>query len=203
MEKPQNNLSDEDKQLIDRIRLKVADGTTITSMQELYNVPAQLYPPTTETEIRDVEAHLGFRLPTLIRELYLQVGNGGFGPEYGIIGTARGMSIYGYTLKDNPRLLMEIKTYLREEVEKLQQHHDVSNADRMLDETTKSEYEMWNTKGDTFIMYGYGGCNTTTYVDCSNPELPIYSVDQLNIQKHPRNTLRQWFSDWLDDKIKR
>jgi hypothetical protein len=201
-EKPQNALSDEDKKLIHRIRQKVADGNAITYMQEFHNAQAQLYPPITESELRDAETQIGFRLPALIRELYLQVGNGGFGPEYGIIGIDSGMSIYGYTLRDNPKLLVEIKNYLREEVEKLQQDQNGSDANRMLYEATKREYETWNSKGNTFIMYGYGGCNTTTYVDCSKRTLPIYSVDQLDVQKHPRNTLRQWFYDWLDDKIK-
>jgi hypothetical protein len=31
------------------------------------------------------EATLGFRLPTLLAELYLRIGDGGFGPEYGLL----------------------------------------------------------------------------------------------------------------------
>lgn len=43
-------------------------------------------PPASEAQIAAAEARLGFRLPALLRQLYRQVGNGGFGPGYGLRG---------------------------------------------------------------------------------------------------------------------
>jgi cell wall assembly regulator SMI1 len=40
-------------------------------------------PPATEEEVTQAEMQLGFALPSLLRRVYLEVGNGGFGPGYG------------------------------------------------------------------------------------------------------------------------
>ena len=40
----------------------------------------------TEVQLRETESALGFRLPGFLRELYTQLGNGGFPPEYGLMG---------------------------------------------------------------------------------------------------------------------
>ncbi|MEU7055101.1 SMI1/KNR4 family protein [Streptomyces sp. NPDC046197] len=41
--------------------------------------------PADADTIARAEAALGFRLPTLLADLYLRIGNGGFGPEYGLL----------------------------------------------------------------------------------------------------------------------
>lgn len=38
-----------------------------------------------ETELARAEAALGFSLPPLLAALYLRIGDGGFGPEYGLL----------------------------------------------------------------------------------------------------------------------
>lgn len=43
-------------------------------------------PPATLAQIVDAEGKLGFRLPDLLRQVYENVGNGGFGPGYGLFG---------------------------------------------------------------------------------------------------------------------
>jgi hypothetical protein len=42
------------------------------------NVPAML------EEVMELEAAIGYRLPEDLRKIYLEVGNGGFGPGYGL-----------------------------------------------------------------------------------------------------------------------
>jgi hypothetical protein len=42
--------------------------------------------PVTREAIYDAEQALGFALPELLRRLYEEVGNGGFGPGYGLFG---------------------------------------------------------------------------------------------------------------------
>ncbi|WP_405726662.1 SMI1/KNR4 family protein [Streptomyces sp. NBC_01537] len=44
-----------------------------------------LAPSVSEQDIADAEHALGFSLPPLLRLLYLQVANGGFGPEYTLL----------------------------------------------------------------------------------------------------------------------
>jgi len=45
------------------------------------------------------ERAIGFKLPGLLSAIYLEVGNGGFGPEYGILGTNGGAELDGCTLE--------------------------------------------------------------------------------------------------------
>ena len=42
--------------------------------------------PLPETVIAGVEESLGFRLQPLLRRVYGEIANGGFGPGYGILG---------------------------------------------------------------------------------------------------------------------
>ncbi len=44
------------------------------------------FPTTTVQKVASAEASIGMPLPLLLRELLIDVGNGGFGPGYGIIG---------------------------------------------------------------------------------------------------------------------
>jgi len=43
-------------------------------------------PPAATAEVDAAEAALGFPIPPLLRRLYMEVGNGGFGPSYGLEG---------------------------------------------------------------------------------------------------------------------
>jgi hypothetical protein len=45
-----------------------------------------LAPVATMGDLADAERRLGFALPSFYRRLLLEVGNGGFGPGYGLIG---------------------------------------------------------------------------------------------------------------------
>jgi hypothetical protein len=46
--------------------------------------------PASPDAVEEAEGLLGHRLPLLLRRLYLEVGNGGFGPGYGILGVRGG-----------------------------------------------------------------------------------------------------------------
>src|SRR6476661_2187908 len=72
--------------LIARIKERIAD--------DRFDDPdAPEYPPVTAAEIRKAEGRLGFRLPELLKALYTEVANGGFGPYDGIIGLEGGWGV--------------------------------------------------------------------------------------------------------------
>jgi hypothetical protein len=50
----------------------------------------RIYPPATEEQIAAEEQALDFALPSLYRQILTEVGNGGFGPGYGLIGVQDG-----------------------------------------------------------------------------------------------------------------
>lgn len=49
-------------------------------------LPHEIYDPVSESVVADVEQPLGFPFPSLLRQPYTEVGNGGFGPDGGIFG---------------------------------------------------------------------------------------------------------------------
>lgn len=49
-----------------------------------------VFPPASEALLQETEARLGFPLPPLLRVLYANVANGGFGPGMGIYGVLEG-----------------------------------------------------------------------------------------------------------------
>lgn len=51
-------------------------------------------PPASLEQIAASEAVLGFALPPLLRRIYLEVANGGFGPGYGVLGVEGGFVDY-------------------------------------------------------------------------------------------------------------
>jgi hypothetical protein len=70
--------------LIDRLALRVRSGRPFTDMSgPLEDSPP---PPVGIADIAAAEARLGLAFPQLLRDIYLRVGNGGFGPGYGLFG---------------------------------------------------------------------------------------------------------------------
>lgn len=63
-------------------------------------VPLPALTPATPEAVQEAEAVIGHTLPRLLRRLYLEVGNGGFGPGYGILGLRGGHHVGGQTALD-------------------------------------------------------------------------------------------------------
>jgi hypothetical protein len=161
-------LAPEDQELIDCIKARAQDPNRAT-----------VYPPVTVAQISDAEKQLGFHLPALVREIYLQVGNGGFGPGYGITGLAGGYEIYDFTLVDNCLISRD--------------------AERDFAEFGMSA-PGWHWEHQ-YIMYCYWGCNVTSIIDCSQPSIPVYTLDTYALDRNEPPALHQWWRDWLDGKI--
>ena len=53
------------------------------------------FPPTTAEQIHETEKQLGFAIPSLLQALYVQIANGGFGPETGLRGAYEGYGSIG------------------------------------------------------------------------------------------------------------
>jgi hypothetical protein len=82
--------------LIQRLKARNAERKLAT---ECGARPAKPVSPATLKNVRIVERAIGFRLPALLRAIYLKVGNGGFGRVYGIVGTGSLKSCYREMLK--------------------------------------------------------------------------------------------------------
>jgi SMI1 / KNR4 family (SUKH-1) len=76
------------RSIIARLLDRTRDPKRLTDMAKL--VKAKPFPPATDAAVAKAERALGFALPMLLRQVYTQVGNGGFGPAYGLIGIPGG-----------------------------------------------------------------------------------------------------------------
>src|SRR5277367_3912098 len=105
-----------------------------------------------EESIKLAEARLGFAIPDLLRSIYLNVANGGFGPGYGIIGVAGGHSS---NLGDLVETFQEVKK--------------------------GAEYFglKWNPHLLPFCEWGD---NIFSCVDCSDPANPIFRSDECKVR---------------------
>jgi hypothetical protein len=72
--------------LIARIKARVADPLRAVDAAAWVCPRPTVAPPATGAEVDAAEAALGFAIPPLLRRLYTEVGNGGFGPNYGLEG---------------------------------------------------------------------------------------------------------------------
>lgn len=79
---------DMDEALIKEVRKRAANASRATDDADV--TPVRVFPVASADDIAEAQRALGFELPTLLKELYLQVGNGGYGPGYGLVGIAGG-----------------------------------------------------------------------------------------------------------------
>jgi hypothetical protein len=78
------------EELIARIQHRADQPSTRTDHAEI-SVPPR-FAPVTAVELARAEQELGFGLPPFLAQVYRRVGNGGFGPAYGLIGLPGGFA---------------------------------------------------------------------------------------------------------------
>lgn len=74
--------------LIQKVRRRIAKGTG--SNDDSFRSNTKLPAVASAAAFNKAEMTLGFSLPPLLRQLYLEIANGGFGPEYGFLGVEGG-----------------------------------------------------------------------------------------------------------------
>jgi hypothetical protein len=76
--------------LVSRIRARASNPDTIHDMAQGLSPAPRVFPPATQEQIAAAEQSLGFDLPALYKRILAEVGNGGFGPGYGLLGVQGG-----------------------------------------------------------------------------------------------------------------
>lgn len=71
--------------IVDAVRAHIGRRAPLT---DVCGLPLRPAPPATAAAVAAAEARIGFPLPPLLRRLYLEVANGGFGPGFGILGVS-------------------------------------------------------------------------------------------------------------------
>lgn len=134
-------------------------------------------------EIARAEIQLGFELPSLLRRLYLEVGNGGFGPGYEL-----------YALNANNLSEDSLVTaYLG-----MRSMSQKDLGEHWADDVKPS---LWP---ECVLMLCDWGCNIYSCLDCVSPELPVYRMDSNKnfmvewAMEAP--SLQQWLEAWMEGR---
>lgn len=132
-----------DKIFTDRVRAYVAaSGGTVP------------FRAATEDAIMKAEEELEFRIPELLRACYLGVGNGGYGPGYGLIGVAGG---YASDCGDL------VQTY------------------KLFQESEEFEGKTWP---EGMLPFCEWGCNIYTCVVCKVRNFKIFTYEELHLREN-------------------
>jgi hypothetical protein len=126
------------------------------------------FPPASQKDVEEAEACLGFPIPKLLKSIFLEVGNGGFGPGRGgsIIGLKGGYASDFGTI---------VETY------------------KQLNEYQESEGKAWKVGLLPFCEWG---CNLFSCVDCNDPHF-VYLFEDFDVHPK-YYSLSDFFKLWTD-----
>jgi hypothetical protein len=163
--------------ILDELARRRRAGTLEAAMDK--RPDAQVYPPVSAAQIAAAEASLGFPLPPLLRDIYMTIGNGGFGPGYGLIGIEGGA----------PMHVAGREWHLA----------DLYRAFRL----TPTRNESWAEK---LLPVCTWGCTYYSYLDCALPETPVLAFDENSHGHGPWGcafslhaaSFEDWMERWLN-----
>lgn len=130
--------------VVDELLQHIRSERPLTDMSDWRET--KVFPPVSADQIAAAEKRLGFALPELLREIYMRVGNGGFGPGYGFIGIERGAT------DDLGRTVEQI-------------------YERALHSQPRNLNQPWP---QNLLPCCYYGCAIYFCVDCSSPRAPVH-----------------------------
>jgi SMI1 / KNR4 family (SUKH-1) len=168
-----------DDQLIERL-CTVVRAQRYPAAEYAWHRPV-VPPPAPEDDVVRAEAQLGFALPPFLRRLYLEVGNGGFGPGYGLFPLD--------TASDSLDSLVTAYTVMR------------AMSQQDIDENWESDEDKPSLWPSRVLMICDWGCNIYTLVNCDAPDLPVLRMDSnasFGEWVIESLSLQHWLAAWLD-----
>lgn len=188
--------------------------------------PLNRYPPATEEQLRQTEEMLGFALPLLLRSLYKQIANGGFGPGFGVIGAIGGFSLedgfgkdiaQGYL--DCIRECTRIRLAEQEMMSEAQRYRQLTQlpADQVVGwdnaplqlsiSTVKPEWErryLYEFPHDVWperlLPLCYWGCGICSYLDARTEHIFQGAASERRwhyVLVYSAASLEEWFERWM------
>jgi hypothetical protein len=130
--------------------------------EKVWSQYEEWYGPLVEEEVEESEALLGFPLPSFVRRLYTQVGNGGFGPGYGgVLGL-----VHGATDESNLNAVERYRGWLEWQPDP---------GDYALEPDAVVVPWEW-PRGVLAICHW--GCAIYSCIDCNHPDVPVLRFRQ-------------------------
>jgi hypothetical protein len=162
--------------VLEELARRKREGTLVASAKMAPKRPPN-YPPAPVEHVIAAERVLGFALPPLLREIYLTIGNGGFGPGYGLFAVDDGVPA---RVAKRDWYLVELYTSFRERPRR-------------------------NPWGDKMLPICSWGCTYFSYLDCALPDAPVMSFDENSHGHGPwdcafslhAKSFEEWLTRWL------
>lgn len=149
----------------------------------------RVFPPASGNLVEAAEKELKFELPLLLRRIYQEVGNGGFGPGYGLIGLSGGAPFIDHV--GNQYDLVSTYYLYRGEDELSELNHDFSND---------GELQIADGWFDKLIVACQWGDDHYSLLDCSKRPAPVvHWIAYGGAFLRESESLETWIDDWLDD----
>ncbi len=185
------------------------------------------YPPASAEQLAITEQLLGFPLPSLLRTLYSQLANGGFGPGDGIIGASGGFPLHdgmgediahGYLSDIQGCQLIkltdyELKQRVRTPTDTCLEEDDIIDIDgQPIDLATFQEISALSAEiqyvyefplgvwPDRLLPLCYWGCGIGTSIDARGGQIfQVYAGEHPGyyIVEYKAPSLQAWLERWL------
>lgn len=173
-----------ENELIERLREAIRTNYSPVGEYSWHRQTAS--PPVSVEELAQAEAQLGFELPSFVRRLYLEVGNGGFGPGYGLFP----LNVHNPSSNSQTDSLVTAYLAMR------------SMTQKDIDTYWADEEEKPSLWPERVLMLNDWGCNIYSCLDCSSVELPIFRMDSnenfMIEWAFEAPSLQQWLETWLN-----
>jgi hypothetical protein len=183
--------------IIERIRRRIQDPRLTSSANAFSPRRQGLYPPAPVSILEAAEADLGFRLPPLLRDLYTQVANGGFGPGYGIFGLEGGYIDQDIINDFQGGTLVEWYYTFRgtdDAIPELEQDFE-DHFSLFIDPEPKPGNWGWF---DKLVPVCNHGCWQLSCIDCSRPEYPVLFYIGYGCELQLASlSFEKWIESWL------
>ena len=151
-------------------------------------------PPLTEAEVVRAEEQLGFTLPPLLRRLYREVSNGGFGrwvaplvPPMLASASDEDESILGWYQREHPAPAVKLQD-------------ELALAEEIPLFVWPLEDEPLHDLPEELLLIGDHGCNIYSYLDCAQPGCPVLLNDN-NISSNTFAVKAESLHEWLEGPL--
>src|SRR5690348_4575389 len=167
-----------DDQLIGQLKQAMKTGV-YPAHEYSWRAPV-VSPPVSHAEIAEAEARLGFALSPFLPRLYCEVGNGGFGPGYGLFPLDSGSS----DLDSIVTAYAAMRAMTQQEID-----------ENWADEDDKPS--LWPAR---ILMVCDWGCNIYSLVNCSSSDLQVLRMDSnasVSEWAVESPSVQEWLATWL------
>ena len=204
--------------LLDKIKDRASVPSTIHDMAEGLSPAPKINPKLTPAEIQKAEEELGFKFPQLLIDIYSQIGDGGFGPGYGLYTLQEAKKIYLQYIGD-PECEWEKGTWplctwgcnIESFTDCVADGYTVYfTNENLLDDSDDHgvSFELRDKDGNLIssgtggnimdVLNGAsGGASRPDENDEDDDEEDEEDEDEPGLIYH-KDTLEEWFSDWTD-----